>query len=507
MRIWKTDLKPSDLTDRMAIELKDKPSDLLCYYKFNDGKGEDKAKNEIGSSVAVLKNMEEDMDWVNGKVKTVKKENKIPAGVNTALYFNGEANYLDGAGKIDLTKKSFTIEFWAKRNRKDFTDFIIGQGTNAARKGLYIGYRPNNKFTFGFYSDDLDGPTVTDTKWHHWAVTFDATTKAQIIYQDGKKVAERKTAGLYQGSGDLQICRVTVGNGINYFNGAIDELRIWNTVRTANEIQADKSKLLNGKETGLVRYYPFDEGKGALANDKISKTKLSLKNMDVNTDWVAGVPGVSNNNILKSTKPNFALGFDGTNDKLTGAGNVDLKNKSFSIEFWAKRASTNRNDYIIGQGTGVDNKGLHIGFRRNNQFTFAFHGDDLNSPSYADTDWHHWAVTYDAFSKKQIIYQDGQKVAERNAKNNYQGSGELQIGKNFGNAYFKGQLDEIMFWTKVRTAAEIKSDSKGFSGTDANLVRYYKFDDAKGGAAKDETGKSNAILKNMDTSKVWIKRQ
>ena len=104
LRIWKVDLKPNELINRMAIQLKDKPGDLMAYYKFNDGKGENKAKNEVGKVLAVLRNMEEDVDWVKGKTKTVKKENKIPAGVNTALYFNGEADYLSGAGKVDLAK-------------------------------------------------------------------------------------------------------------------------------------------------------------------------------------------------------------------------------------------------------------------------------------------------------------------------------------------------------------------------------------------------------------------
>ncbi|MDD3078592.1 MAG: LamG domain-containing protein [Paludibacter sp.] len=48
-----------------------------------------------------------------------------------------------------------------------------------------------------------------------------------------------------------------VVNGRNVA-GLFDEIRIWNTARTKTEIEADKSKVLTGTETGLVAYYNFD---------------------------------------------------------------------------------------------------------------------------------------------------------------------------------------------------------------------------------------------------------
>ena len=52
-----------------------------------------------------------------------------------------------------------------------------------------------------------------------------------------------------------------------YFNGLIDEVRIWNVARTQDEIQAAMSHHLEGTEEGLVGYWRMDEGSGQMLVD------------------------------------------------------------------------------------------------------------------------------------------------------------------------------------------------------------------------------------------------
>ncbi|HIC17138.1 TPA: hypothetical protein EYO77_03410 [Candidatus Poribacteria bacterium] len=45
-----------------------------------------------------------------------------------------------------------------------------------------------------------------------------------------------------------------------FFNGLIDEVRLWNFARTEAEIQSIMNSILTGKEEGLVGYWNFDDG-------------------------------------------------------------------------------------------------------------------------------------------------------------------------------------------------------------------------------------------------------
>src|SRR5262249_14209664 len=52
-----------------------------------------------------------------------------------------------------------------------------------------------------------------------------------------------------------------------FFAGSMEELHVWNTARTAAEIQRDMNEL-TGDEPGLVLYYPLDEAGGNTAFDR-----------------------------------------------------------------------------------------------------------------------------------------------------------------------------------------------------------------------------------------------
>jgi len=69
-----------------------------------------------------------------------------------------------------------------------------------------------------------------------------------------------------------------------YFNGMIDEVRIWDIARSMASIREDMYRPLQGDETGLVSYWQFNEGFSPVTGDSVSGTIGTLHNMD-NTDW------------------------------------------------------------------------------------------------------------------------------------------------------------------------------------------------------------------------------
>ena len=62
--------------------------------------------------------------------------------------------------------------------------------------------------------------------------------------------------------------------GVNGYNGFIDEVRIWTKVLSDEEIIANYNRTLNGSESGLLCYWPLDEGISGLKSVyDYSKTK------------------------------------------------------------------------------------------------------------------------------------------------------------------------------------------------------------------------------------------
>ncbi|MCP5096129.1 MAG: hypothetical protein GY943_11290, partial [Chloroflexi bacterium] len=191
---------------------------------------------------------------------------------------------------------------------------------------------------------------------------------------------------------------------------------------------------------------PFDETGGPAFNDESGNANVAIcKSEDCPTAYVTGRygPGIQ---------------FDGSSEFLT-VDDIDLANKSFTVSAWAKRDGNGRNEYIFSQGTTSTNRGLHIGFRGNDSFTCAFYSNDLNTSStYTDSDWHHWACTYDANDNLRTIYRDGVQVAQDNASANYQGSGLFNIGRrglNSNKMSFGGSVDEVVVYDRALAVDEV----------------------------------------------------
>jgi len=56
------------------------------------------------------------------------------------------------------------------------------------------------------------------------------------------------------------------GTPSQFFDGHIDEVRVWNIARTEAQIQANMYKTLQGNEANLVSYWQFDENNWGQSN-------------------------------------------------------------------------------------------------------------------------------------------------------------------------------------------------------------------------------------------------
>jgi hypothetical protein len=73
-----------------------------------------------------------------------------------------------------------------------------------------------------------------------------------------------------------------------YFNGTIDEVRIWNVARDSSSIRRDMHRVFSSAPPGLVAYYTFDVAKNDTALDLVAGNEATLMNFNFdNSDgWV-----------------------------------------------------------------------------------------------------------------------------------------------------------------------------------------------------------------------------
>ncbi len=136
----------------------------------------------------------------------------------------------------------------------------------------------------GSFPDADENKGLPTNQWIHIAVTYDSNDGTMIIYVNGKE----QSKGIKNvGSVDLGIGGKNgfyIGRSFSddrWFAGEISECRIWNVVRTPEEI-ASHPYAVDPDTEGLAAYWKFDEaaGKGVkdhTANGNDAKANKSLK--------------------------------------------------------------------------------------------------------------------------------------------------------------------------------------------------------------------------------------
>jgi concanavalin A-like lectin/glucanase superfamily protein/MBG domain-containing protein/type IX secretion system substrate protein/SprB-like repeat protein len=188
---------------------------------------------------------------------------------------------------------------------------------------------------------------LTLNAWNHVAATFNSGVIK--IYVDG---VLKGTSGLAPFSSlPTSASTVTIGEdrvqgpAAEYFNGQMDEIRIWNTAREESDFIAAMNSCLTGTESGLELYYKFNENTGLTTIDLKGNNNGTLTNMDAGSDWVSsGVSmlceqtcGLEMTNTVTVTvgdavnptaiAQNFTVQLDG--DGLASITTSDINNNSF----------------------------------------------------------------------------------------------------------------------------------------------------------------------------------
>ncbi|WP_326643475.1 LamG domain-containing protein [Streptosporangium sp. NBC_01755] len=189
----------------------------------------------------------------------------VAGHAETALLLDGTAGHVDlgNPGTFKFGAGPYTIEAWIKPSAFDGT--VLAKGT-ACRLGVH----PNGTVFLAHNSAPWSVASIEPiplNEYTHVAGVYDGTTAT--VFVNGR--AGQSVSLPYQTdqAAPVLIGAVnTAGQPGRFFNGEIDEVRLWDRVRTAEELRRELGHRLIGNESGLVSYHRFDEGSGTTAYDQ-----------------------------------------------------------------------------------------------------------------------------------------------------------------------------------------------------------------------------------------------
>ena len=188
----------------------------------------------------------------------------VSSTLAAALNFDGNDDYVASNGNI-THNNIFTYEAWININNPQDWQGIITTSTMGG-ENIWVQMSVNGsgalrvELSDGSGIKSYDGTTSLTGAWHHAAITFDGTNL--ILYVDGNPEALNINSDDALSSFTINTT-LLIGSERNnnvFINGSIDEVHIWNIVRTAAQIQSDMNCSFVTGQTGLIASYNFNEG-------------------------------------------------------------------------------------------------------------------------------------------------------------------------------------------------------------------------------------------------------
>lgn len=390
--------------------------------------------------------------FYNSAISTIEikgQTNQLRVDHNVSLRFEGAANTAV-INSPKITSGDLTFEFWMYNSTTAESVAVLTQ-----QEGLSIRIK-NGDIYFNIGTITANGAIKKDNEFHHYTFTYKSSTGEVRIYEGGIEI------GANTGTANMQFSNnnpIVIGG--NSFVGNIHDLRLWNKTIGLTEAYAKMSMKLIGNEANLIGYWPMDEGRGTLANDK-----ARYKHAVVKTTWDIKPKG---NSYEFANRQNLAL---------TNVNLVQLtKEMDATVSFWMKTAvSQEATLFSNGKGDGTDiiqSNGLAnkwaINMKADGNLTLESEGRSykLTNQNLADGSWHNVTLLFNRLVSLKT-YVDAAPVTSNQmvAIGGFSGSkiwlgarGSVDLSnKETVDRPFTGKIDEFQLWNTLRNEEQISRD-------------------------------------------------
>jgi hypothetical protein len=427
---------------------------LMGYWGFN-GNANDQSGNGYNGTV-------------NGATLTTDRFGNN----NSAYSFDGVNDFISTSYSGILGTNSRSVSFWynSNSNNTDETVFTDYGGGNNNGEGFACTLFPLNQPAVdntGSWIKSVNSTIINN--WNFYTVTYSSLDGSSLdnckIYINGVLQSTSQSSPLYD-INTLNGVNMVFGssrlfNPVQYFNGKIDDIGIWNRALSQQEITnmyngvnySDTCNAVSGSlVNGLVAYYPFCGN----ANDQSGN----------------GLNGIVNGATLTADRfgnTNSAYDFDGISNHITVLDNNVFNMQSFTISSWVKNSPTASfipARYILNKGCNTPSPSFRLYYE--NDGTLQQYVSDCwvpnrvyqNGPS-SNNLWTNIIYSYDGQNLK--MYVDGVLFGTTNQSGSLTNNNNpMYIGcSNATNncpqlsAFYAGKIDDIGIWNRALTQQEI----------------------------------------------------
>ena len=182
-----------------------------------------------------------------------------------SINFDGQNDFINISDNSDLDlTNNYTLEAWVFPESFSWLAGIISKYQTSAANGYILRLTSQSPYSGIGFDEKITSTGVIDAnQWHHIAAVNDNGQRR--LYING--ILQTMSGSALNVNSNSDPIRIGSDYASRFFDGRIDEVRIWNIAREQNDILSTMDSTLNGAEDGLVAYYNFNEGSGIVLND------------------------------------------------------------------------------------------------------------------------------------------------------------------------------------------------------------------------------------------------
>jgi hypothetical protein len=187
----------------------------------------------------------------NGNYGTMTNGPTLTEGkLGQGMGFDGGDDYATLNKNTSFNISQGTVSVWVYAERDGGEVITFGDGSANGDNGFEFAFGATGKITpklfiSGVFIWRAQSPAVSFNTWHHVVVTVDGTgnkvfvdgIQQSLTYVDGSAASTEFFDDIYSNASTIDIGRLNTTNFPTYFDGTIDDIRIYNRALSADEVK------------------------------------------------------------------------------------------------------------------------------------------------------------------------------------------------------------------------------------------------------------------------------